>query len=280
MKIYCDLNTLSHISGGFYPEDLVRKFKDFIKSGLVDVHCTVINFDEIIQGVRNEEDFQKAKGIVITMLDFSKNKMLEDSQLYVQKAVCRYLKINEPDSDKVFLNMALAFSQATCLDEIKVWFEPTQTYLKQFHKRWQDNTIKLTSQLENIHINTSITVDEFLGGVTDDALWESIKGRFQIEPYVKDAKASDIIPRVLPIAFWYFLYIGYCRKLGEDKRKPLPSDYFDLEQTVYLDQMDFFIYKDSKHRKVINRSLLPELGRKCVSFEELLTKLDSYIIKS
>lgn len=281
IKIYCNANVYNGLAKGRYPKQLVDKLRIAKENGAISVYWIPTNLFELVQGINSEDDFQTQHKAISAMVSLSDNKVLEDAKMHVQKAVCRNLGHKEPLSDYFYYDTARDFCNAASLDAIRGNLIEWQEYLNDFYtKRGVPHTEELKLELSKIHKGEYVTPggevitgDTFLGAATEGTLWPAIKKRFNIESLVEGVPSSEIIPKVLPIGYYYSVYIGYYRKLGEDGRNPVSSDFVDIEQIVYLDTMDFFIYEDKKFEEVLNRSLLPELKLKCLSLESFIEVL-------
>ena len=282
IKIYCNANIYNGLAQGRYPKHLTDKLRIAKENGAISVFWIPTNLFELVQGINTEDNFRTQQKAISEMASLSDNKVLEDPKMHVQKAVCRYLGLKEPISDYYYHDIARNIRNAPSLDAIRINLIQWQEYLNYFYtKRWVPQTEKLKLELLKIHRGEYvtpggevITVDKFVGAVTEETLWPAITERFEIVSLVVGVPHSEIIPKVLPILFYYSVCIGYYRKLAEGGRKPVSSDFVDIEQVVYLDTIDFFVYEDAKFKEVLNRSLFPELNRKCLNLEDFIEVLE------
>lgn len=274
VKIFCNANVYISIAKNEYPDEAVELLWLYKKSGSLKIFWIPTNFYEIIQGITNERDFQMAKTVFATMMNLTDEAMLPDYKVHVQKAVCRQLGLEEPPWDNQFLNSAKKFFEATSYNDIRGRLNKRQEYAKkEVQEKWVADNEGVAAYLSKIHGEKINTVDAELFLAVEPVLWPAIKQRFEIEAYVKDLPSSEIIPKVAALFFWFSISIGYYRKLGVDGRKPIASDLVDLEQMIYLDEMNFFIFEDSKFENILSKAYWPEMGNLCISLTDFIEML-------
>jgi len=274
VKIFCNANVYISIAKGEYPKDVIETLWSYKESGSLQIFWIPTNFYEIIQGITNEKDFQIAKTVFATMMNLTDGKMFPDYKVHVQKAVCRRFELEEPPWDDRFLNSAKKLFEATSYNDIREKLKKWQDYAKKgVQEPWVADTERVAAELSKIHKENIDTVDDALFSAAEPVLWPAIKQRFEIETYVKDLPSQDVLPKVPALWFWFSISIGYYRKLGVDGRKPISSDLIDLEQMIYLDETNFFVFEDAKFESVLSKAFWPEMGNLCIGLTEFIEML-------
>ena len=71
------------------------------------------------------------------------------------------------------------------------------------------------------------------------------------------------------------IFWAYFRKLTFEGRKPIISDYFDIEQTVYLDFANYFVTEDKKLRDVLESTGNQYLQDIVIDLGEFISRLET-----
>ena len=85
---------------------------------------------------------------------------------------------------------------------------------------------------------------------------------------LEEVSFENAFARFHSFRYWVDYRITYENKIIYQNKKPKPSDYFDWEQLVYLNIMDYLVTNDEGLRKILRESINPELEAVTLRFGE------------
>ncbi len=282
LKVYFDTNIYSHIESMKECLDLILLRTE---QGKIGVHFTIVNMWEIVRGITEKtlQEFQQK--IKLAWKITGKGHVLTDPWQHVQRNVkLNFLIIPEPPSaDFVKILREITFAKST--KQIEQIINPLKISAKEFVRNWTKSMQKIkekTIQTLNIKYPTlskKERASKFLSEPVASHLraetWANLIRRYRLpsEATLLDwLEAYNLFPS---IRYKIDVWMSYLWKIYHEGKEPDVGDYFDLEQVIYLDAMDYYISNDGSFLSLLKRSGNLELQNRCISLDEFCQMLSS-----
>jgi hypothetical protein len=279
IRFYFDTNVFSHLMDSNNQKCLKLALERQVKSEIM-ISFTVINCHELL--VRfNEMTFQNAREeIRKTGKIVGGGNVLEDPWIHVQRHVNSYLGLPAPSLsiDWVTIPKMLSNSGSWAQLEKEQWFVTSKLYVENYKKQWAGSMglvkQQILTDLKNVTPNVrrkklrSILLDGSHGSLLRSKIWDAYIKRYRLSEQAKQINVESAYEIFPAIRYAMDAYLAYLKKLFiNEEQKPVGGDYFDLEQVIYLDIMDFFVSDDKPLLDTLSTSLNEDFKKRCISLE-------------
>lgn len=254
---------------------LIEPFKEQLKIG---IWYSPIGVLELVKQMSLEEHCDKCQREIRLASEITDKNILDHPWDHVKRIAQGYLRKKYREPDDAFLNLCREIAILP-YSKMKEKIDRLRKAVK-WEKNWARDLILVAKDMrKNFGLDPRsrtrrVQTDEFrsIRGI----LWRRIKNwryfcrHFRLPSEFEDVPFDDAIRHFPSFLYWVDYRITYENKLIYDNKKPRPSDYFDWEQLVYLNIMDYLVTNDRGLRKILEESTNPELGKVTLGFDEFV----------
>jgi hypothetical protein len=286
-KFYFDTNIYSHIFVGHEGREYLDIILSRQSSTEIMVHFTVVNLVELLQEW-SEERFLDVR---TKLQDASKivagGNILEEPSSHVQRPVRRYLGLSESPLQKEWVNVPRLLSRATSWNEAESIVKPIKDHVGRFKENWVESMNEMIKNVNSVascliskgnYLNAEDVYDcpEFIAYLRQD-MWKACIRHFRLPD-----NSSSIVPQHAAELFhsfryWMEFFYNYYRKVIVKNRKHQASDYFDIEQSIYLNIMDYWVSDDPRARRCMKNCRDSSGDPRCISLRTFYNYLTNKI---
>jgi len=275
VKIFFDKNTWSDVAR--LPENERQQLIDGVKKaqesyGLV-IHFTPVNVFELLKSVKDDESFKLCQTELKIAAPLTNVHLLEHPWDHVKRGAVELVALEPPGLDNSFLQLMRIIVKANTYSEVKPLVEELRSRIVDFQKNWlvltKETIQKIKESLKSAKLDLKkLTSLENRPARLKD-LWSSFRQHFRLQ----DAEFGQldwgtVNSRLPSFRYWSQIQINYMDRLLLLGHSPKESDYFDIEQTIYFDIMDYLISDDKKLRTLVEEAKEPQLQGRVLSVEE------------
>ncbi len=275
IKIFFDKNTWSDVAK--LSENERQQLTDGVKKaqesyGLI-IHFTPVNVFELLKSVKDDDTFKLCQAELKIAAPLTNVHLLEHPWDHVKRGTVELVTIEPLSLDKSFLQLMRIIVKATSYPGVEPLVTELRSKIINFQKDWLVLTqetiqkIKEKAESDKLDIRKLISPDNRPGRIKE--LWRSFQQHFRLqEPEFTKLDWSEVYSKLPSFRYWSQIQIRYMDRLIIIGYQPKESDYFDIEQTVYFDIMDYLISDDKKLRTLLEETKKPELQGRILTVEE------------
>jgi hypothetical protein len=247
-------------------QDLINPLKDQLK---IEIYYSPIGVLELIKGMKLEEHYQKCQEEIRLADRVSGQYILEDPWTHVRRSAHWLHGQPAKNPETHFLNLCRDIAILSYL-EIKPRVQPIHDLLDKWLGGWSNelNFIKLHFK------NTESPAAEFRNAEWSvkrkQRFWISFCDHYSLPSRLKELPFIIAYNEFHSFRYWVEYRLAYENKLFFENKNPKPSDYFDWQQTVYLNIMDYLVTNDKKLKSILKESNNEELHRVAISLNEFI----------
>jgi hypothetical protein len=250
----------------------------------VDVCYTLTNLLEFLRGICRK-NFSEEQQSFREMLQATGGRFLPTPASFAQAEFNSFYSETDVEDDSYWMDLANHIAAAQSYEEIETERQGLGHYLSSYLPVWKEKTDRMKAECLAI-LTCANTIRPGLnwGDVVSSPswrvrLWNSYLNnyllRFKIDPKWTRVNLYDALKRLDAFVVFASAFEAYHRKLLlEEKMAPQKNDYLDLEQLIYLADMDFFITNERRLRGIANYIPETRLSGRVISGEELLRNLE------
>jgi hypothetical protein len=284
IRFYFDTNVFSHLMDFNHQECLRLALERQMKSEIM-ISFTAINCHELL--VRfNEKNFQNAReeirkaGKIV-----GGGNVLEDPWIHVQRHVNSYLGLSAPSLSINWITIPKMLSNSGSWTQLEKeqWFVTSKLYVENYKKQWAKSMDLVKQQILTDLKNVApigrrknllpILLDGSQDSLLRSKMWDACIKRYKLSEQARQIDVESAYNIFPAIRYAMVAYIAYVKKLFINKKRPVGADYFDLEQVIYLDIMDFFVSDDESFLNTLSTLLNEDLKKRCISLERFCEML-------
>lgn len=274
IKIFFDTNTWSDVAD--LPVEQRQLLMEGVKKaqesdGLI-IHFSPVNVFEFLKGVKEDDSLGLCQAKLKRAAHLTKEHLLESPWDHVRRGSVKLAELDPPGFDRSFLQLIRIVVIANKYSEVKPLVTELRTRIINFQESW----LALTRETKQ-KIQKGENLDELNdrpGRIKE--LWRSFRQHFRLlEPEFAKLDWSVAYSELPLFRFWSQIQIRYMDRLLLSDFEPTESDYFDIEQTIYFDIMDYLITNDKKLRSLVEESKEPELQGRILRVEEFIQNIST-----
>ncbi len=286
-KFYFDANIFSHVFIGYQGKNYLALIQRKQETGEIMVNFTIVNLFELLQEWREDKFFdvkeklQQASKIVVG------GNVLEDPSSHVQRRIRKHFRLTNRQPNTEWVNLPWLLSRAKSWSEAEDLVKPIKDYAFRYKKYWLDSVnemIRRAHLLHNriiakgIYKNAEDMYDslQFFVSFTR-SMWKACIKHFNL-PYNSGSISAEFArEQFYSFRYWMDFLYNYYRKITVKGTKPRQSDYFDIEQSIYLNIMDYWVSDDPKARRCMKNCRDSSGNPRCISLRTFYNYLTNKI---
>ena len=283
VKFYFDKNIWSDIVSmtALEQRNLRSLLQPLKVQSKIGVWYSPIGVLELVKQGSMESYYDECQREVRFASDLTNKNILDNPWDHVRRMADRYMgkAFREPDTG--FLNL--------CRELAVLPYGQMKHKIAQLRKaarweqNWVQNLIRVASDmrrefgLEPRDRTRRAQTNEFR--TVRGIFWRRMKNwryfcrHFRLPREVEDLSFEEAIRWFPSFLYWVDYRITYENMIIYENKKPRPSDYFDWEQLVYLNIMDYLVTNDRGLKRILRESINPELARATLGFDEFVACL-------
>lgn len=286
IKFYLDKNIWSHKIIKMSPSEL-EDFKNLIKplkeQSKIEIYYSPINVLESLKGIVSEEHFlQCQEEIKIADRISNKHILAEDPWNHVRRSAASFIPQPSENPYLIFLNLCRKIATSS-YQRMEPEIKKINSLLNNWIDRWMRGLNSIKSQFRKVFgfeerdDNLISKAKEFKDKKSvlhrKRRHWISFCDHFSLAPQLRDFPLPFVYENFHSFRYWVNYRITYENKLFFDDKNPESGDYFDWQQTVYLNIMDYLVTEDRKLLAILRECDNEELHHVAIGFNEFVNSL-------
>lgn len=281
IKIFFDKNTWSDIAR--LPENqmqlLLEQAKLAQKSNGLSIYFSPVNLFELFKSAEDDRTFKLCQKELKIAARLTNVHLLEDPWNHVTRGTAPLVGLEMLEINPSFLISIKALVDATDYSQIEPWINELKPKIVNFQKSWLALTKETVKQVKGMLsvLDSKKKAKFFSENYRRErlkVLWDSFKEHFRLqESQFTKVDWSVAYSEVPSFRYWSQIQIRYMDKFLLTDSQPIESDYFDIEQTIYFDMIDYLISDDKKFRTLVEETNEPELQGRILRVEEFIQNI-------
>ncbi len=101
-------------------------------------------------------------------------------------------------------------------------------------------------------------------------MWIAFCDHFSLSPQLKDYPFTSVYDNFHSFRYWVDYRLTFENKLIFENKRVVSGDYFDWEQTVYLNIMDYLVTEDGDLRSIFEECDNEEMHSRAITFNRFI----------
>lgn len=281
IKIFFDKNTWSDVAR--LPDNqrqlLLEQAKCAQKSNGLSIYFTPVNLFELFKSAEDDRTFKLCQNELRIAAQLTNVHLLEDPWNHVRRGTAPLVGLTVQEIDPSFLISIKTLVDATDYSEIEPWIIELKPKIVNFQESWLDHTKETVKQVKGMLSvldakKKEVFFSENYRGERLKVLWDSFKKHFRLEePEFEKVDWSVAYTVLTSFRYWSQIQIRYMDRFLQTDSQPIGSDYFDIEQTIYFDIIDYLVSDDRKLRTLVEECKEKELQGRVLRVEEFIDRI-------
>lgn len=258
---------------------------EVVKKNRLRIHFTSVNFDEFLICL-NQNNFEKVRE------DFRKASILTNSGncvefpwWHVGRAVAIEFGFPVPELAFEYIGLCRKISLAASYNEVSAEIEREKSHLQEFKQNQVASREQILVLARHRIRDSKISANELFSPPLSDnfltpireAIWRALTKalvlRFKFPEECQQITYQQAVLRIPSVALYCDAQIGYLYRQLVEKVKTRGGDYFDMEQVVYLDIMDYWISNDKGAWANLEKFSNKEILNRILTLEQFIARL-------
>lgn len=280
LLVHLDTNVYSHLFQNDFPE-LTKIATELVNGGRILIIFNCANFYEILCQI-NQNNFLDVREKYRRCSKLCNGNTFEDDWGHVQSSI--YYCMGDTHSPRLeYRDVLKAMTSAPDYNKVKDAVEFLQTHAGDFLDNWTSYTDdrlqrykdqllqELNQQYKSSKDRLEAIKREFEGDKLDllrQSVWKSFVSHYRLPSRLAKSSYEEFF-HIPAVRYCINVHIAYYEKMLLQKMKARRDHYFDIEQVVYLDIMDYFITNDGQLFDLLQNRHVTEIKDRVLKFDNI-----------
>lgn len=257
-------------------ENLIEPLRNESKIG---IWYSPISILELIRGMLLGTHYEKCREEIKLASVITAKRFLDNPWDHVGRSGYAFVHKPFKEPDLRFLDLCREIVVSSYM-QIEPRIAPIRDLLMRWQKDWADSLNGIKSSFRNdfgfllgdkalMSKAKKLVGDEWMTRRTERA-WKPFCRHYSLPTELENWPSDRVLQEFHSFRYWVDYRLTYENKLFFDNKKPIPSDYLDWEQIVYLDIMDYLVTNDTALITILSESKNNELNKVSMRFIEFL----------
>ena len=247
----------------------------------IAVYYSPIGVLELVKGMSLEKYYDKCQSEVRLAWKMTDRHILDNPWDHVRRTACLWVGKPAPKLDVNFLDLCCQIATQP-YEKLRPKIDRLRKTMK-WEENWAQQLLKIKSRLRgDLDLcsrggKCTREAEEFRSpkGVLARRIkyWRHFCRHFDLSLELEQAGFEEAFRELHSYRYWVDYRIAYENKIICECQNPKPSDYFDWEQLVYLNMMDYLVTNDKGIINVLKASINPELEGVAMRLSEFIASL-------